>query len=228
MTMPAIAYPGGKSGAGVYQTIINQMPPHEVYIEPFAGGAAIARLKRPAARTILVEKSPATIARLAEAAASPGVTVLEQDALEFLAAYQWTGRELVYADPPYVRSARRSAADLYDFELTDADHVRLLTILRRVPCPVLISGYASALYADMLADWRLIQFQAPTRGGVATECLWMNFPEPVALHDTRYLGDDFRERERIKRKVRRWRAKFRALEPREQQAVLSGLMDPIA
>lgn len=35
-------YPGGKSGAGVYQTIINQMPPHQLYVEPFAGGAVKA------------------------------------------------------------------------------------------------------------------------------------------------------------------------------------------
>jgi hypothetical protein len=31
-----------------------------------------------------------------------------------------------------------------------------------------------------------------------------NFPEPVALHDYRYLGEDFRQRERIKRKKQRW------------------------
>jgi hypothetical protein len=30
-----MSYPGGKGGSGVYQTIINQQPPHEVYIEPF-------------------------------------------------------------------------------------------------------------------------------------------------------------------------------------------------
>ena len=30
-------YPGGKGGAGVYQTIINGMPRHEVYVEPFFG-----------------------------------------------------------------------------------------------------------------------------------------------------------------------------------------------
>ena len=33
-----MTYPGGKSSAGVYQKIINLMPPHEVYIEPFLGG----------------------------------------------------------------------------------------------------------------------------------------------------------------------------------------------
>jgi hypothetical protein len=31
-------YPGGKGGDGVFQTIINRMPPHRVYAEPFLAG----------------------------------------------------------------------------------------------------------------------------------------------------------------------------------------------
>ncbi len=46
--MSEITYPGGKAGSGVYQKIINQIPPHNVYIEPFLGGGAILRFKRPA------------------------------------------------------------------------------------------------------------------------------------------------------------------------------------
>jgi hypothetical protein len=43
-----MSYPGGKNGAGVYKTIVNQIPPHEIYIEPFAGGGAVLLRKRPA------------------------------------------------------------------------------------------------------------------------------------------------------------------------------------
>ncbi len=50
-----MGYPGGKAGAGVYQRIINQIPPHEVYVEPFLGDGAVMRRKRPAARNIGVE-----------------------------------------------------------------------------------------------------------------------------------------------------------------------------
>jgi DNA adenine methylase len=45
-------YPGGKNGAGVYQRIINLMPPHAVYVEPFLGSGAVMRLKRPASLNI--------------------------------------------------------------------------------------------------------------------------------------------------------------------------------
>jgi DNA adenine methylase len=36
----------------------------------------------------------------------------------------------------------------------------------------------------------------------------MNYPEPKALHDYRYLGEDFRQREKITRQQKRWRAKL--------------------
>jgi DNA adenine methylase len=62
-----MSYPGGKNGAGVYQTIINLIPPHPVYIEPFLGGGAILRLKHPAALNIGIDLDAAAIARCSEA-----------------------------------------------------------------------------------------------------------------------------------------------------------------
>ncbi len=56
-----MAYPGGKNAPGVYQSIINLMPPHEVYIEPFLGSGAILRLKRPAAVSLGVDLDPAAL-----------------------------------------------------------------------------------------------------------------------------------------------------------------------
>jgi DNA adenine methylase len=53
-------YPGGKGGAGVYQTIINGMPRHEVYVEPFLGGGAVMAAKRPACLNIGVDLNRAT------------------------------------------------------------------------------------------------------------------------------------------------------------------------
>lgn len=69
----------------------------------------------------------------------------------------------------------------------------------------MISGYSTKRYAAALRDWNTATFQAMTRAGkLATEWLWFNFPEPVALHDYRYFGDTFRERGRIKRKKLNW------------------------
>ncbi|WP_241754008.1 hypothetical protein [Xanthomonas translucens] len=48
-------YPGGKGGAGVYQTIINNIPPHDIYIESHLGGGNILERKRPAVRSIGID-----------------------------------------------------------------------------------------------------------------------------------------------------------------------------
>ena len=53
-----MTYLRGKEGEGTAQTIINQQPPHDSYIEPFAGHAAIAMWKRPALNTTLIDRDP--------------------------------------------------------------------------------------------------------------------------------------------------------------------------
>lgn len=217
-----MSYPGGKSGAGVYQTIINQMPPHDVYIEPFVGGGGVLKNKRPAAANIAIDLSD-------DAAAiwqgRSDVTFLQGCGIQFLTKYKFTGRELVYLDPPYLIAARKSQREIYKHELGDMDHAWLLEVIRELPCMVMISGYASQLYDQKLNGWRRIEFQAATRQGMATEVLWMNFPQSAALHDYRHLGADYRERERIKRKVARWRAKFAGTAVIERQAILSALLE---
>jgi hypothetical protein len=60
---------------------------------------------------------------------------------------------------------------------------------------------------------------------LATEWLWFNYPQPKALHDYRYLGEDFRERERIKRKRRRWVRRLKIMPTLERYALLSAIQE---
>jgi len=211
-------YPGGKNGAGVYQKIINQMPPHKVYIEAFLGGGAIMRYKRPTKINIGIDKDPVVIHQWNQWG-YPGIDIHQGDALEWLSPrkrfysilehlvskYIQEPDTLIYLDPPYLMSTRSSQREIYYCEMTDQDHVRLLEIITQLNCMVMVSGYWSEMYANALHDWRTVTFQAQTRGGrTATEWLWMNYPEPGRLHDYQYLGENYRERERIKRKAHRW------------------------
>lgn len=241
-------YPGGKNGAGVYQKIINLMPPHETYVEPFLGGGAIMRLKRPAAQNVgmdLVASQVALVSadvrlawpdelgrRRSPSAAMPDPNKWDlrcEDGLAFLElAPLLPASTLVYCDPPYLM-ATRSGRRLYAHEMSDVDHRRLLRAIRKLRCMVMISGYWSSLYATSLPGWNSIQFEAMTRGGrTATEWLWFNFPSPVELHDYRFLGAGFRERERIKRKKARWTERLRKMPRLERQALLSAIADTAA
>jgi DNA adenine methylase len=217
-------YPGGKSGAGVFQTIINQQPPHAVYVEPFLGHGGVFRRKRLAGRNIGVDLDAAVIARWRDTSRrTPAFELHHGDALEYLAAYPWTGAELVYLDPPYLIETR-SSGRLYLHEMTEDQHRALLALIKRLPCRVQVSGYPSELYARELAGWRVVEFEAMTRGGrKATECLWMNYPEPQMLHTTWYAGSNYRERERIKRRRQRWARRLAAMDPTERQVILEAL-----
>jgi 16S rRNA G966 N2-methylase RsmD len=220
-----MTYPGGKNGAGVYQQLINLMPPHDVYVEAFAGSAAVLRHKRPAQYSIAIDADAGAVSNL-RALDLPSVKVMLGDGVEFLKSYPWRGREFVYLDPPYVMSARRQSRPIYRCEMTDAQHVELLRTLQLIPpeVMVMISGYHSEMYARALSHWRLVTFEAMTRGGrTATEHVWMNYPEPLELHDYRYLGQGFRERERIKRKRERWKAKLEKMPSLERHAILSAI-----
>ena len=224
-----MAYPGGKSGSGVYQQIINQIPPHDVYVELFLGAGAVMRFKRPAECSIGIDADGDVVADWNEFGENipPGGTVRRGDAISFLMSYDWQGGEFVYLDPPYLFDTRAGRKRIYTCEFgTIAEHVELLRLILELPCMVAISGYYSSLYMDMLATWRMVSYQTRTRGGsTVREWLWMNYPAPVELHDYRYLGDNFRERERIKRIRSRWLARLVRMDDLERYAVLSSIAE---
>ncbi|MFU8773352.1 MAG: hypothetical protein ACNA8H_13155, partial [Anaerolineales bacterium] len=83
---------------------------------------------------------------------------------EFLSAYSFSGRELVYCDPPYLHYTRTSKRR-YRFDYTEQDHIELLDLLKKIPCSVMLSGYPSALYDEILTDWGSLELQVMNRGG---------------------------------------------------------------
>ena len=279
-----MSYDGGKGA--MYHKIINRMPLHARYIEPFLGGGAVMRKKRPAEENIGLELDLGVLrstawnalreqgapereimaltfepaARVISGVAGqngragnivisdggcPGeaqlatseITMMataswggmawefrHENALAFLARLECRGDEFVYLDPPYLMDTRRNGKRIYRHEMgSEEAHRSLLEIILALDCMVAISGYWSELYADMLSGWRMDSWSARTRGGVATERLWMNYPEPTRLHDYRYLGDTYRQRDRIKRKKARWVARLKRMEPLERYALLAAL-----
>ena len=220
MILP-MRYPGGKGKC--YQRIINLMPAHSTYIESHLGGGAVMRHKKPAKLNIGIDRDDRVIERWREL---PSVCELVcGDATEFLRSYAFQGDELVYADPPYLRSTRRSAGKLYRHELEDADHVQLLEVLKGLPCMVMVSGYRSQIYDSLLAGWRLVSFTAKTHVDLREECVWLNFEATRRLHDGSHLGSTFRERQSVKRRHQRWIERFDRMPAAERNHLLSLIRD---
>lgn len=240
-----MSYPGAKAGSGVYQTLINQMPPHRVYVEPFLGSGAVMRRKRPAAMNIgcdlaaevvalsadHVERGDWVLRGAAADSAENGDGISQfmffcRDGIGYLRLACPLRDALVYCDPPYLWSTRRQHRRMYRYEMSRYQHAELVDVCRRLPCKVMVSGYRSELYDRALSGWRRVEFTVRTHAGPATECLWMNYPEPDALHDYRYLGRNFRERERIRRRQARWRRRLLAMPALERLAMQAALAGP--
>lgn len=102
-----------------------------------------------------------------------GVQIEQRPAIDVIARYNFPN-VLIYADPPYMLETRHGKQ--YKEEMTDKDHEALLTLLKLHKGPVLISGYESELYNEMLKDWhREETFCYSQVCSKKREMLWMNF-----------------------------------------------------
>lgn len=210
-----MAYAGGKGT--LYRQLINLMPPHDVYIESHLGGGSVLRHKRPAQRSIGIDIDPVVLVRW-KGDEVPGFGLHAGDAVRFLKVFRFRGTELVYADPPYLASTRRRA-QVYRCDYSLQQHEELIATLRALPCNVMISGFASELYASALHDWNTREFLAGSHGLRHREQIWFNYEPPAVPHDLRYIGRDYRERQRIRRKQQRIRQRIDGL-PEMERALL--------
>jgi DNA adenine methylase len=85
---------------------------------------------------------------------------------------------LIYADPPYLMETRTAnVKQQYSNEmLTEQEHIELLEVLLQHPGYVVISGYESELYNDMLKGWSKSSIQSNNQSNnPRTEVIWMNY-----------------------------------------------------
>jgi len=248
------SYPGGKSGSGIHQRLINLIPAHRQLIVPFAGRCGVTRKIKPAEHTVLIDRCEKVLQWWDDWQRTPAGRAVELhhcDGIEWLrfrfglteysAAGSSDGRSsvtgrleaatpklaagdgesFVFCDPPYVLSARKKH-NIYDHEMSDDDHGRLVGIALRLPVPLMLCGYESPVYAA-LQDWSIVRHKVMGRRGLNAEAIWMNYLAPSRLHDTRYLGNNRRERERIRRRQRTVRNSLAAMGEQERAAMLDAI-----
>lgn len=212
-------YSGGKGKS--YPHLLNLMPPHQTYIESHLGGGAVMRHKSVAQRQIGIDIDPAVVA-VWQKMPEPPCELVCADAVQYLDEIKVDGQTLIYADPPYVGITRRRSR-VYRFDYTNADHQRLIECLRSKSCMVMLSGYDNELYRCALSGWNRLTFQSKTHTGIREESVWTNFDAPTRLHDTSYLGHNFREREAIKRRQSRLQSRIEGLSSIEQHSLFTWL-----
>lgn len=245
-----MSYLGSKGGNGVCQFLINNIPPHDAYYEFFAGSAQLFRKKKPANFNWLNDLNkdapgivdilnyfhgPSRLIQLIEETffdinsaglLKPHAVTSSMNAMDIINALHLNSSHFLYLDPPYPFESRRDhVKNNYKFELSNKDHVQLLQLCNQSEANIMISTRQNSLYPQLLKGWRMKEFQTTDRGGVVMEQIWMNYPEPNELHEYTYLGENSTDRQRINRKVARFKNKLSELPILERNKIIQAITD---
>lgn len=101
------------------------------------------------------------------------------DALELIRRYNHP-QTLIYIDPPYLAELRKRY--MYQNEMDDSAHVKLLDCIKQSDSMIIISGYDNELYNKELDGWFTDTVNAQAQFGKSRkEKIWMNFPYQYSL-----------------------------------------------
>lgn len=114
-----------------------------------------------------------------------GVSLECRPALDVVRDYGQESGALLYCDPPYLASTRKSTN--YRREMAaEPEHRALAEALGECAATVVLSGYDSPLYGDLYAGWNRVELAAWTGNGIRAngdkvdgqrlEVLWSNRP----------------------------------------------------
>lgn len=106
-----------------------------------------------------------------------GVQIENRPAADLIPRFNFQ-KVLIYCDPPYMLNTRHGKQ--YRYEMDAEEHEKLLALLLAHKGPVVISGYETELYNDMLAGWK--RFETTSYSQVCSkkrEVIWMNYEPPA-------------------------------------------------
>lgn len=109
------------------------------------------------------------------------VQIDNRPAIEIIKQFDYPN-VFMYIDPPYLMETRTGKQ--YRHEMTDADHGELLELLVTLDAKVMISGYESDMYNDILKGWHKEQFKSHAEyGSSRVETVWMNYERQFTIQE---------------------------------------------
>lgn len=108
-----------------------------------------------------------------------GVIIENLDILELIDKYDCKDT-FFYFDPPYIANTRVNA-DVYKYEMTNKQHIKMVDRLLEIEGKVLISGYDNEIYEKLLqAGWTKqilgeYKKRSSSNGSKGIEIIWKNY-----------------------------------------------------
>jgi site-specific DNA-adenine methylase len=239
MNLNIKSYPGAKTGSGVMQLLMNNIPEHSVFVDMCAGSGAVGFTVNElcSSTVVLCEKYQPVFNQLILKSTSipiknkfEKIYVKHIDSIEFyydrvLDNSNNFDETFFYLDPPYLKTTRRDQKNIYGCEWSEKDHCRMLTLANLISkytmANIMINHYDCQLYREYLRGWETKEYKTMTRGGIATDKIWMNYDiTKLNLAVTDFVGDDFKDRQRIKRRKISFLNKFKNMPIHERQSIL--------
>ncbi len=213
-------YIGNKDFSNVIHFLVNRLPKSERYFSLFYGSGGLEKsIYTAAAHFICAEKNPDC--KKYETSMS---TIEYYDYKDLLEENVFTQEDFVFADPPYMFSTRRDARKYYKFEFDLNDHIEFLNYMISLPCRIMITHPECDLYNEYLKDWKRVDLKYMTQQGWFTDSVYMNYePDEMELLNYDCLGNDFVDRQRIKRQRKNIVNKFKNLDPLVLKAIIKDL-----
>lgn len=221
-------YPGNKNIPGLIQKIVNQIPPCVNFYEPFAGSAAVSTFLSIIPGVKLNYYINDLDERLTAKTDYPTGSIVSNNdfsiVLNKLITSAASNDNFVFIDSPYLHSTRINNINLYDYEFSDSDHLKLLSTVRNLKCNCMIIHPVCALYNQALHSFRTVQLTIRYHNKTSIENLYMNYPRPKQLLTYAVAGTDCWDRQRIKRKGDRLVQKLSSLPAVERNYIIDRLV----
>jgi DNA adenine methylase len=230
-----VSYYGGQNGSGHYQILINHIPKADVYVEAFLGHSGVLN-------NITLDPGSIVYGFDRDARVIKHWTSLPKDRFIYGCSYNFVNcdytaaklilqlyqhkKVFIHFDPPYRMTSPKKY--LYDI-VTDADFTDFLKFVLSIAgsCPVMVSHWQDPLFDEYLCGtggFLHIPFKTMSRRGQIDNGIYINYhPATIDLADKSFVGSNFTDRQRIKRKVERKVKNILSMPDRERQALLESL-----
>jgi DNA adenine methylase len=231
-------YPGQKNIPGLIHKIVNEIPFCTEFYELFAGSAAVSIFLYVLDLNVkfyindissgVTDKINFICRQNDLYLPDHTVNISNLNATDIIQTFfnvPATTEKFIFMDPPYLHSTRPKNTNIYEFELSESDHIKLLSSIGSIQVNTMIIHPDCDLYNEYLKSWRSVQLKIRYHNKTSIEKLYMNYEKPKKLLTTKYLGKDCWDRQRIKRKGDRLINKIKSLNDQERQFLIEKIKE---
>ncbi|MBQ3600956.1 MAG: DNA adenine methylase [Lachnospiraceae bacterium] len=116
-----------------------------------------------------------------------GVQIENSPAIDVIQRFNFKN-VLIYCDPPYMLQTRHGKQ--YKCEMSNDEHMELLVVLLKHKGPVVISGYDTDLYNNMLEGWSKLEAVSYSQACMKRkEVIWMSFETNKQMNLFDFIGE---------------------------------------